>query len=688
MVFGKKKVEQSVQEVGEDVAPHARWTLGILADPLVDEVPGSIRLLSEEHDHHEPLGLHHEDQEKRASVFPSPYHPQVLEKVVEAEKRTKDGTIVLSPRPESTPNDPLNWSPARRNTDLLSLGLFCMLGGGMTPILAAGFNDVAKTFNVTVPKVALTTGLFMMGMGVGGALVTPTAILYGKRPVYLACCILLIATSVWCAASQSYGSLLVARIMQGIAVSPVEVLPSATIVEIFFLHERAGRIGIYEFLYLGGKNLIPLIAAAIVLSKGWRWVFWIVALVGGFCFVLLFFLVPESFWDRTPRPTKTVKASVAGAVRRLSITSSGRRKGSVSASVPTIMPPVEERPEEPTSKISKALGSTPLSSGDDTEDQIKTAASPEINGTQEKSPEVREENYRHLPHINFHISDHTHHRHFHIHHHSKHATPHEPHIDYTDYYREHAQRGYISSLKVWNGRLSPIPWWRVFLRPFVLFSYPSIAWAAGLYALSIGWLIVISESVSLIYRNKETYNFTSLQTGLVYISPFIGSILGTIGGGEVSDAIIKFMAKKNNGIYEPEFRLMMAVPVAITTVMGLMGFGWSAQERDAWIVPTVFFGIISFGCALGASTAVTFCVDSYRQYAGEGLVTLNFSKNVFHGLVFSFFVGNWIESDGPKQVYLIIGGIHLAFLILTIPMYIFGKRARMNTVRRNWLEKF
>lgn len=49
--------------------------------------------------------------------------------------------------------------------------------------------------------------------------------------------------------------------------------------------------------------------------------------------------------------------------------------------------------------------------------------------------------------------------------------------------------------------------------------------------------------------------------------------------------------------------------------------------RDAWIVPTVFFGVISFGCALGASTAVTFCVDSYRQYAGEGLVTLNFSKS-------------------------------------------------------------
>lgn len=45
-------------------------------------------------------------------------------------------------------------------------------------------------------------------------------------------------------------------------------------------------------------------------------------------------------------------------------------------------------------------------------------------------------------------------------------------------------------------------------------------------------------------------------------------------------------------------------------------------------MPTIFFGLISFGCSLGSTTAITFAVDSYRQYAGEALVTLNFSKNI------------------------------------------------------------
>ena len=144
----------------------------------------------------------------------------------------------------------------------------------MTPVLAAGFDNVASTYNVSVPRVALTTGLYMMGLGLGSVIASPTAILFGKRPVYLVANIVFLLTSVWCALSPNYSSLVIARIVQGMAVSPVECLPSATVAEIFFLHERAYRLGIYTLLLLGGKNLIPLVSAVIIQSLSWRWVFW------------------------------------------------------------------------------------------------------------------------------------------------------------------------------------------------------------------------------------------------------------------------------------------------------------------------------------------------------------------------------------------------------------------------------
>ena len=258
---------------------------------------------------------------------------------------------------------------------------------------------------------------------------------------------------------------------------------------------------------------------------------------------------------------------------------------------------------------------------------------------------------------------------------------------YTHNLRHLPAQTFLQQLRPYHGRLSNDNWFKVMVRPFILFSYPAILWSAIVYSCSVGWLIVISESMAMIYQDSDSYNFDSLQTGLVYLSPFIGGLLGTAVAGKVSDIIVKAMARRNGGLYEPEFRLVMAIPIIITTVIGLMGFGWSAEERDHFMVPTVFFGVISFGCSLGSTTSITFCVDSYRQYAGEALVTLNFSKNVLHGLVFSLFFTHWLSDDGPKMVFIWTGIIQLLLMLSTIPLFIFGKRWRMWTVRKNLVEK-
>lgn len=164
-------------------------------------------------------------------------------------------------------------------------------------------------------------------------------------------------------------------------------------------------------------------------------------------------------------------------------------------------------------------------------------------------------------------------------------------------------------------------------------------------------------------------------------------MLGTAVAGKLSDVIVRAMAHANGGVYEPEFRLVMALPIALSTGIGLFGYGWSAANGDSFWVPTVFFGVISFGCSLGSTTSITFAVDSYRQYAGEALVTLNFTKNVLHGLVFSLFFNRWLEAQGAKTVFLALGGIQLGILLWTVPVYIYGKRCRMWTVRANLMEK-
>jgi MFS family permease len=653
----------------------------------------------------------------------------------------------------------------------------------MTPVLAAGFNEVAETFDIALSRVSLTTGLYMMGLGVGCVIMSPTAIQFGKRPVYLASCILFILSSVWCALSPNFASLIVARIFQGIAVSPVECLPSATIAEIFFLHERAYRLGIYTLLLLGGKNLIPLVSAAIIQSLGWRWVFWMVAIILGFGGVLLFFFVPETFWDRTPHARakhthdSLSKMHLPQLFHRTTSNFSGRQQqpadgaGDPSTSQMQLRLPLGKRKdhhvafkpapkdESQSADASTSIGGTltpdrtglpkltipmsgsgfstpktqskvgtPLSSwtspadwdivddaqptlgptpdlhnlnspwyqgkaNDDTDYFAMTAepessaptATAQVSTQQEPQPAssasapTSQSAVLKLPNTQLKSKSGDKHAGLTTNHERK-AVPtpssrttsptrsddikglkkddSEPGSDllpvqtpvhfidneplsstdpdghslqagakYTEHYRAAPPKNYKDFLKPYHGRLSHDNWFRIAARPFILYLYPSILWASMVYALSVGWLIVLSESVSLVYKNRNTYNFDSIQTGLVYLSPFIGGVLGTAVAGRVSDVIVRFMARRNDGVYEPEFRLVMAIPIAITSVIGLMGFGWSAHERDNWFVPTFFFGVISFGCSLGSTTAITFAVDSYRQYAGEALVTLNFTKS-------------------------------------------------------------
>jgi MFS family permease len=645
----------------KDAVKRRKWNLGILSDAQTDEVPGSVILLSRTHNRNEPLGLQHARARTSASSLPSVYGPQARStsrssRQTPDKKRTKDGRFILEPQPEDSANDPLNWRQLRRDLALVSLGFYCMVGGGMTPVLAAGFNDVARTYDVTIPQVALTTGLYMLGLGLGSVVASPTAILWGKRPVYLTAIVLFTLSSIWCALSPNYASLVVARIVQGFSVSPVECLPSATIAEIFFLHERAYRLGVYTLLLLGGKNLIPLVSAVIVQSLGWRYVFWITSIVVGFCFFLIFFFVPETFWDRTPTPAKRHAHGRSNSLSKhrshIHLPSRHIKKD---AHPPALEPQSTTVPEAPLSSSvlqhrSKPPKAAHVGFADDLTPGLE-ASHADMTGALDTS--AHDEPMPRSPMSIRSSPPGTSHDYFsqsirgqtpdpekqegHIEGHAQSATSgalpsdhdqvsEQYSVHYTDYYRSAPPKSYRHSLKPWNGRLVKDKWLRVMIRPFILFAYPAVLWSSLVYALAVGWLIVLSESVAHIYEDTS-YNFTPLQVGLVYISPFVGGVLGTAVAGKVSDIVVRYLARKNDGVYEPEFRLLMALPITLATVIGLMGFGWSAEERNNWIVPTVFFGVISFGCSLASTTAVTFVVDSYRVYAGEALVTLNVSKS-------------------------------------------------------------
>lgn len=79
----------------------------------------------------------------------------------------------------------------------------------------------------------------------------------------------------------------------------------------------------------------------------------------------------------------------------------------------------------------------------------------------------------------------------------------------------------------------------------------------------------------------------------MYGGAFVGALLGLLLAGMLSDWSVNIMAHRNNGIYEPEFRILLVIPQMIIGLIGLFGFGWTTEHMDNYsdVVPSFFFGL-------------------------------------------------------------------------------------------------
>ena len=71
--------------------------------------------------------------------------------------------------------------------------------------------------------------------------------------------------------------------------------------------------------------------------------------------------------------------------------------------------------------------------------------------------------------------------------------------------------------------------------------------------------------------------------------------------------------------------------------------------------------------------------QDYDANQPQAFAALNLRNIYSFGM--NYFISSWISSMGPLQVFSTIGGLHIFIMLLTIPMWIFGKRCRSLTAR-------
>ncbi|KAI0010468.1 MFS general substrate transporter [Xylariaceae sp. FL0662B] len=233
-------------------------------------------------------------------------------------------------------------------------------------------------------------------------------------------------------------------------------------------------------------------------------------------------------------------------------------------------------------------------------------------------------------------------------------------------------------LKIYHGRVSDDPFWKVLVRPLMMLIFPQVLFSFLAYGLTTSWLVVVGSVLAQIFA-APPYNFSVSGVGLVAIASLIGAVAGAFVSGPVADRTVKAMARRNGGVYEPEFRLVL---VAVAFALGgasFFGFGWSLQVRDPWIAPVVFYGLQYFAVGFMTVAVYGYLTDCHRDKAPEAFAAINLRNIYSFGM--NYFISDWISTQGPKEVFCIIGGVHVFICLCAIPMYIYGKRCRSWTSR-------
>jgi MFS family permease len=237
--------------------------------------------------------------------------------------------------------------------------------------------------------------------------------------------------------------------------------------------------------------------------------------------------------------------------------------------------------------------------------------------------------------------------------------------------------GKILQFKKPSHPISDLP--TIFFRPFPFVAVPAVFWAVLIYGNFLAWVVASSIQLSVFFP-QPPYLFTLGDTGSVSVASILGIAVGALAGGFVSDKIAQRATRRNNGIREPEHRLPALLPAAIAAPIGCIIFGATFAHNTHWIGPCFGLFFINFGIACGPNVALTYVVDGYLPWAGEAMVTVNALKNlVAFGM--SYGAVPWLLNAGWMKMWGAATGICAGILLLSIPMYLFGKAARRMTAQ-------
>ncbi|KAG0251218.1 hypothetical protein DFQ27_008917, partial [Actinomortierella ambigua] len=215
----------------------------------------------------------------------------------------------------------------------------------------------------------------------------------------------------------------------------------------------------------------------------------------------------------------------------------------------------------------------------------------------------------------------------------------------------------------------------------ILLRYPVI-FLTSLETGIIFALMFSLETISPVLFN-EKYNLNESETGATYIAAGVGSVLGAVLGGKLSDMGLMRGKKKRGGEMVLEDRLSPNIWFAafIIVPFGSLLYGWSAEKHLSLAAPIAGFGLYNFGMSQVLSAGSAYLVNAIPGQGSTATAAANLLRMIM-ACVFSLLVETIVDNTSYGWYGIILAALNIFCMALFILVKFKGARWRAEAIEK------
>ncbi len=177
------------------------------------------------------------------------------------------------------------------------LGALTAMGPLAIDMYLPALPTIARELDTSAASVQVSLAVYFVGIALGQAFYGPLSDRWGRKPALYFGLTLFAVSSAGCALADNVRTLVLLRFLQALGGCAPLVVPRAVVRDYFDQRESARMLSVLILVMGLAPILAPLIGGQLLLTFGWRSVFWVLAAYGALWLVIVVLLLPESLPD-------------------------------------------------------------------------------------------------------------------------------------------------------------------------------------------------------------------------------------------------------------------------------------------------------------------------------------------------------------------------------------------------------